>query len=236
MFVHQERVNAAIRLDRSSSALLIVDLQRGSTSRDRGWISILRAAGYATQMDAYLQRIASTVFPNVRRLQQAFRDVGASVIFLAVGSMTEDYSDITLQRRRVAEYWQSRGFDAPYARPGSRDLEIPEPIAPAPSEPLLIKTTNSAFTSSGLERVLLNRNIRELAICGVGTNACVALTLLDAVDRGFDCVLIEDACAGLTTELHETGVQIVESFCRVASTEAVVQEMAAAAGAPAPVG
>lgn len=212
-------------LRRETSALLIVDLQNGTTRSDRGLMGALRQAGHAADMDAYVSRVRTVVLPNVLRMQRTFREEQAAVVFLVVGTITGDFSDMTTQTRRAARYWEGLGIGVPYAKNGTQDIQVPDEIAPLAGEPVIVKTTNSAFTSSSLERILASRGIRELAVCGVGTNACVQITLLDAVDRGLDCVLVEDACAALTTELHEAAIATMSSFCRVESASTVIAEL-----------
>lgn len=228
LFAYRRRQND-FRLAPGSTALLLVDLQYGSASPDHGFNAIYRQIGFGDVVDGYAARMRDTVIPSVRRLQAAFREAGAPVIFLTVGTLTGDYADLTPRFRRAVAFWQEQGIEPPYARLGTREMQVLDEIAPLPGEAVIPKTGASGFTASPLERVLFNVGVRELVIGGVATNYCVASTLRDAADRGFDCVLVEDACADVTDAAHEVGIRAMAPFCRVEAAEAVIAELRDAA-------
>jgi len=55
-------------------------------------------------------------------------------------------------------------------------------------------------TSTGLAGYLKERGLRELYVCGLATDFCVAWTALDGVGAGFDVTVIEDACRAIDLE------------------------------------
>jgi nicotinamidase-related amidase len=131
---------------------------------------------------------------------------------------------------RGARHWERLGFEPPYARVGTRDIQVLDEIAPLRHEPVITKTGASGFTASALESVLFNHGIRELAICGVATAYCVESTLRDAADHGYDTVLVEDGCADSTEEIHQRGVAGCAAFGRIDATERLVAEIGSPAG------
>ncbi len=52
-------------------------------------------------------------------------------------------------------------------------------------------------TTTGLAGYLKERGLRELCICGLATDFCVAWTALDGRAAGFDVTVIEDACRAI---------------------------------------
>lgn len=52
-------------------------------------------------------------------------------------------------------------------------------------------------TSTGLGGYLKQRGIKEVFVCGLATDFCVAWTALDARAQGFATYVIEDACRGI---------------------------------------
>ena len=55
-------------------------------------------------------------------------------------------------------------------------------------------------TSTGLAGYLKERNLKELYVCGLATDFCVAWTALDARAAGFTVSVIEDACRAIDLE------------------------------------
>jgi nicotinamidase/pyrazinamidase len=55
-------------------------------------------------------------------------------------------------------------------------------------------------TTTGLAGYLKERGLRELYVCGLATDFCVAWTALDGLAAGFDVSVIEDACRAIDLE------------------------------------
>jgi nicotinamidase-related amidase len=209
-----------IELDPSHTALLIIDMQYASASRECGLGRLLRESGRAADGEYRFDRIEQVVVPNIRRLLALFRSRALPVVFLTIGSSVDDYSDLG---EHVREFARAVGN-----RAGQREHEILDELRPLPNEVVLNKTTVGGFSSSSLEAVLHALGTRSLAIAGVSTNSCVETTARDAADRGFRCVLVEDGCAAARAELHDaTLTSFGRLFGRVASTDAVLAELTA---------
>lgn len=228
LFAYREAMHD-FRIDPKTSALVIVDLQYGSAGPEHGFAKAYRAIGYAELLDVYLERIRDVVVPSVRRLLAAFRSAGAPVIYLTVGTIVGDLSDMPPRFRRAADHWRALGIEPPYARVGTREMDVLDDIAPEAGDAWIVKTGASGFTASPLERVLWNRGVREIAFCGVATTYCVESTLRDAADRGFDVVLVEDGCADVLPETHDRGVKNCAAFGRVAGADQLIAELRAGA-------
>ena len=52
-------------------------------------------------------------------------------------------------------------------------------------------------TPTGLAGYLKERDLREVVVCGLATDFCVAWTALDARAAGFDTTVAEDACRAI---------------------------------------
>jgi nicotinamidase-related amidase len=219
------------RVDAATTALLVIDLQQGSVSPDLGYSNVFRFMGFGPMVEARNAHIFGIQLPKVQQLQAAFRMAGGPVVFLTVGSVVGDLSDMPPRFRRVAAYCKEHGLPLPWSWPGSRETAILEQVAPLPGEAVIVKTGASGFTGSPLDAVLRSRGVRKLVFCGVATSFCVESTLRDASDRGFDCVLVEDACADMNVEFHRRGVESCRYFARVESTDVILLELNAGAGA-----
>jgi nicotinamidase-related amidase len=69
-----------------------------------------------------------------------------------------------------------------------------------------------------------------LLITGITTEVCVQSTLREAVDRGFRCITVENACASAYPELHRAAMQMIGVeggiLGEVRSTEEVLGQLA----------
>ncbi len=85
--------------------------------------------------------------------------------------------------------------DAPLFAPGSEGV-LPIPgLEPAPRHRLLHKGMPSCFHGTGLEELLRELQVKTLVLAGFATHMCVDTTTRDAVHRGFQAVVVADACA-----------------------------------------
>lgn len=210
-------------LDPARTALLIIDLQYASASRAHGLGRLLSEQRRAADGAYRFERIERVVVPNAKTLLEFFRRHGLRVIYLTVGSDRTDYADMPTHMREFAK--------AVGNTLGNKEHEILEEIRPEPGEIVINKTTAGAFNSTELDSRLRMLGITDLAILGVSTNSCVETTARDAADRGYRCVLVEDACGAARPELHEaTLVSFRRLFGRVASTRKVVEELLSVIG------
>ncbi|MFN8123672.1 MAG: isochorismatase family protein [Thermoleophilia bacterium] len=65
------------------------------------------------------------------------------------------------------------------------------------------------FFGSRLDRVLRAAGRDRLALCGFGLEGPVHSTLRSANDRGYECVLLTDACAELRPELRHAAIETI---------------------------
>jgi biuret amidohydrolase len=205
------------------TALIIIDMQR----------DFLDPAGYIG-MSGVDVGILRAVIPRVSRLLLAARKYGIPVIHTREGHRP-DLSDLPdFKRRRAAGTGAAIGSVGPLGRllvRGEPGHAIIEELAPAMGEPVVDKPGFGAFYSTDLELILRAGGIASLTICGVTTDICVHSTLREAIDRGFDCVTVGDACAAGDPAIHEAMLACISGeggiLGRVASTEEVIAAWAA---------
>jgi ureidoacrylate peracid hydrolase len=81
------------------------------------------------------------------------------------------------------------------------------------------------FNSTNIEYVLRNLGIEYILAMGIVTDQCVETAVRDGCDRGFLMTLIDDACATHTQERHDFSLRALKGYCRVRSTDAVIDEL-----------
>lgn len=108
-------------------------------------------------------------------------------------------------------------------------------------EPLLLKDTRNAFTSTNLADVLAERGVRRLAITGIQTEQCCETTARVAGDLGYDVDFVTDATLTFpitdpaTGEVHSTEAitratefSLRNRFARITATDLLVAEIESA--------
>ncbi len=80
---------------------------------------------------------------------------------------------------------------------------------------------NAKRRSTGLDRFLKERDVRQVYLLGVATDYCVKFSALDAAELGFETLVVEDGCRGIDLQpgdverafaaMEEAGVRRVRS-------------------------
>jgi nicotinamidase-related amidase len=107
--------------------------------------------------------------------------------------------------------------------PKSRaDSQIVEAVAPEGDEIVVTKTTDSALTGTNLRLMLHNMGITHVIVAGIFTDQCVSSTVRSLADESFEVLVVHDACAAATDELHRRELEIINMiYCHVVSLEDV---------------
>jgi nicotinamidase/pyrazinamidase len=79
----------------------------------------------------------------------------------------------------------------------------------------------SGFQGTELARILRDRGVQRVVVCGIATDYCVRATAQDALHEGFEVLLLEDAIRGVEVqpgdcqqaieELREAGATVIVS-------------------------
>jgi biuret amidohydrolase len=199
-------------------ALLVIDMQR----------DFLDPLGYVAQSGVDVSILRRTIEP-VQRLLAAARAVKIPVFHTREGHRP-DLSDLPdFKRRRAAGSGAAIGSVGPLGRllvRGEKGHSIIEEVAPLPGEAIVDKPGFGAFFATDLELMLRSAGISALTIAGVTTDICVHSTLREAIDRGFDCTTVSDACAAGDLGVHEAMLRCIAGeggiLGRVLDTHAAV--------------
>jgi nicotinamidase-related amidase len=100
-------------------------------------------------------------------------------------------------RRNGWPVWHVRHdstFPTSHYRPGQPGNDFKPEAAPRPGEPVIAKTTNSAFIGTDLEARLRQGGHDTMVVAGVITNNSVEATVRMAGNLGFTVWLVADAC------------------------------------------
>lgn len=168
----------------SQVALLIIDMQR----------DFIEPGGFGEALGNDVQRLRS-IIPNVQRLLDTFRQYRLP-IFQTVEGHKPDLSDCPPSKRDRGQGTIKIGDVGPMGRIlvlGELGNGIIPELTPLPDEIIIPKPGKGAFFNTDLETHLQRQGITHLVITGVTTEVCVQTTMREANDRGYECLLVEDA-------------------------------------------
>jgi nicotinamidase-related amidase len=184
-----------LTLDYATTALILIDLQRGIASGQT------------------VPNAAADVVSRAAGLASACRKRGVTVILVRV----DPGSDGRLFPRPQAD--QPR---PPMTITPEWTELLPE-LGLAPTDIVVTKHQPNAFYGTDLEIHLARRGIRTILLGGISTNVGVEATARAAHERGFEQVFIPDIMAAREADLHEHSVRrIFPTLGRVRSLDDVL--------------
>jgi nicotinamidase-related amidase len=212
---HSPAVTRSLELHKT--ALLCIDMQYLDAAPGYGVFADADASGVPHEaQEYYFNRLDEIVLPNVRRLQDAFRERELEVIHTRIQSLTNDGRDRSPGHKRLNLH----------AAPDSKEAEFLEQIAPIENEIVINKTASGVFTSTNIQYILRNMEITGLFVVGVYSNECVSTAIRDACDLGFYVTLISDGCATVTPELQQATITTMKDrYARVLTTDEAIAEI-----------
>jgi len=230
MILHmiRQRNQKPITLVPRHTALLVIDMQRYFVRPQYPFGQVIeRLAPGATA--GYFERVNATVVPNINRLQACFRSLGAPIFYTAAGSWMEDGRDLPPWMKDYDDVGRAMIGQRIWPPVGDASWEVDDSLALLPHEVVLNKPSSGTFTSTPLGQTLHTLQIESVVVTGVTTDVCVGLGAREAADRGYQTIIVADACTTFSAEMHQANL---DAFClafgRVRSTEEVIRLMAAA--------
>ena len=210
------------RLTEERTALLVIDMQR----------DFLDPRGYAAKAGLNIVPLQSAIAP-VRRLLDAARVAGMMIVHTREGHVPDlsDCPPYKLARSRNAG--AEIGSPGPLGRlliRGEPGHDFIDELQPAAGEIVIDKPGYSAFAHTDLDHRLRVRDIDTLLLSGITTEVCVSSTLRDAIDRGYRCITVSDACASGFPDLHDAALRMIAVeggiFGTVSSSDKIAAELA----------
>lgn len=106
---------------------------------------------------------------------------------------------------------------------GSPGASIINELTPREDEPVVVKRRTSPFFGTDLDVILHSLSVENLVVVGVASHRAVESAARDAADRGYDVLVVEDACGAPTQAHHDAAMSVVADwFGRVGSLASVV--------------
>jgi nicotinamidase-related amidase len=163
-----------MKLDPSTTALLVMDYQQGIIDR-------------LDDPDDLVARAASAL--------STARARGAHVGYVRVAFTRADVEALPEESDMRARA-EALAADSPATA-------IDERLAPEPDDIVVRKMRVGPFTTTDLEEQLRSRGVTTLLLAGISTSGVVLSTVREASDRDYDVVVVTDACADPEQDVHE---------------------------------
>jgi len=188
--------------DPSGLVLFAIDMQR----------DYLEEGGYGSSLglDTGPSR---AIIPAMAALIVAFRALRLPIVHTRQ-CHKPDLSDCPPAKLRRGRQKLKIGDAGPMGRllicgePGS-DI-VPE-LAPEVGEIVIDKPGKGSFYNTGLQDELDRLGATHLVVTGVTTEVCVQTTIREANDRGYDCLLVEDATESYYPDFKQATIEMVRS-------------------------
>jgi biuret amidohydrolase len=182
------------------TALVVIDMQR----------DFIEPGGFGAALGNDVARLEAIV-PTVEKLLGLFRSRGWPVLHTRE-SHKPDLSDCPPAKRLRGHADLRIGDSGPMGRilvRGEPGNAIIARCAPAAGEMVLDKPGKGMFFHTEASRLLADRGITHLVFAGVTTEVCVQTSIREANDRGFECLLIEDATESYFPEFKTAAIQMI---------------------------
>jgi len=183
-------------------ALLAIDMQR----------DYLEPGGYGASLGLDVRACAAIV-PTLQALFAAFRGRNLPIIHTRQ-CHKPDLSDCPPAKRKRGRQKLKIGDPGPMGRllicgePGS---DIVPALTPAVGEIVIDKPGKGAFYDTSLQDDLQRLGATHLVFTGVTTEVCVQSTIREANDRGYECLLVEDATESYYPAFKQATIDMVRS-------------------------
>ncbi|MDR3496514.1 MAG: cysteine hydrolase [Ancalomicrobiaceae bacterium] len=184
------------------TALVVIDMQR----------DFVEPGGFGETLGNNVA-LLSAIVPTTAKLIGLFRDNGWTIVHTRE-SHSADLADCPPAKRLRGSPTLKIGDEGPMGRilirgePGN-DI-IPE-LAPLAGEIVIDKPGKGAFYATALGDILRLKGITHLVFAGVTTEVCVQTTMREANDRGYDCLLVEDATESYFPEFKAAAIAMIRA-------------------------
>jgi nicotinamidase-related amidase len=94
---------------------------------------------------------------------------------------------------------------------GEPGADIIPALAPKAGELVIDKPGKGMFWATGLHETLQANGITHLVFAGVTTEVCVQTSMREANDRGYECLIVEEATGSYFPEFKESALAMIRA-------------------------
>lgn len=212
-------------LPETPPVLIIIDMQR----------DFVEQGGFGSALGNDVVPLQK-IIPAIAKLLLTFRKLGLTVIHTREAHKP-DLSDCPPAKRLRGDCKIKIGDTGPMGRlliEGEPGNNIVKALMPIDGEYNLAKPGKGAFYATPLSEILQRHQVSHLIFTGVTTEVCVQTTMREANDRGYECLLVEDATESYFPQFKQSTIDMITAQSAivgwVANSEQVIAALEQAYG------
>lgn len=180
--------------------LIIIDMQR----------DFIEKGGFGESLGNNVELLEPAI-PAIAKLLACFRRFDLPIVHTREAHKP-DLSDCPPSKRLRGKPSLRIGDEGPMGKiliDGERGNAIIDPLKPQANEIEITKPGKGAFYNTALDNMLKERHINDLIFTGVTTEVCVQTSMREANDRGYQCLIAEDATESYFPEFKQATLDML---------------------------
>jgi len=206
-------------LEPGKTALVVIDMQRDFIER----------GGFGDALGNDVSRLEA-IIPATARLIGLFREQGWPIVHTREAHKP-DLSDCPPSKIRRGSASVRIGEEGPMGRllvTGEPGNQIVPELAAQDGEIVVDKPGKGMFWATGLHERLQGLGITYLVFAGVTTEVCVQTSMREANDRGYECLLIDEATESYFPEFKASTIEMIVAQGGIVGWVASLDDLAVA--------
>jgi nicotinamidase-related amidase len=186
----------------ASTAVIMIDMQR----------DFIEPGGFGATLGNDVALLAAIV-PTAARVLDTCRAAGVTIIHTKE-CHRPDLADCPPAKRLRGNPTLRIGDPGTMGRiliDGEPGVDFVPELKPHPGDIVISKPGKGAFYGTTLGEILRLRGITHLIFGGVTTEVCVQTTMREANDRGYECLLIEDATESYFPAFKSAAIEMIRA-------------------------
>ena len=192
----------AFEFEPTTTAVVMIDMQR----------DFIEPGGFGASLGNDVSLLAAIV-PACAKLLDTCRAAGVTIIHTRE-CHRPDLADCPPAKLTRGNPSLRIGDPGPMGRvliDGEPGADFVPALAPKAGDMVISKPGKGAFYGTPLGEILRLRGITHLIFGGVTTEVCVQTTMREANDRGYECLLIEDATESYFPEFKAGAIAMIRA-------------------------
>jgi nicotinamidase-related amidase len=187
-------------LDPAHTALVVIDMQR----------DFIEKGGFGDSLGNDVARLEAIV-PTTARLISLFRQKGWTIVHTREAHLPDlsDCPPSKIRRGNPSLHIGEKGAMGRLLVRGEPGNQIVADLSPLEDEIVIDKPGKGMFWATGIHEMLQARGITHLVFAGVTTEVCVQTSMREANDRGYECLLIEDATESYFPQFKAATIEMI---------------------------